>query len=162
VTTSVTVDRARSELERGIALGWHTGAQLYAWMDGQTVIDIAIGEARPGVPMTPLTLVEWGSATKPVTCAAAALLWQHGLFDLDDPVCRQIPEFAANGKEAVTIRHLLTHGWVVRSRPRSDALGRSGRGCLPCSTPGWVGAGKANCVQLGRNVGRCRTRCAIE
>jgi CubicO group peptidase (beta-lactamase class C family) len=28
---------------------------------------------------------------------------------LDDPVCRYIPEFAANGKEMVTIRHLFTH-----------------------------------------------------
>jgi CubicO group peptidase (beta-lactamase class C family) len=59
--------------------------------------------------MTPATLVEWASATKPVTCSAAALLWQRGLFDLDDPVCRHFPEFAANGKEAVTVRHLLTH-----------------------------------------------------
>jgi CubicO group peptidase (beta-lactamase class C family) len=59
--------------------------------------------------MTTATIVEWASATKPVTCGAAAMLWQRGLFDLDDPVCRHIPEFAAEGKEQVTIRHLLTH-----------------------------------------------------
>lgn len=74
-----------------------------------TVADFAVGEARFGVAMTPATLLAWASATKPVTCSAAALLWQRGLFDLDDPVCRHLPEFATNGKETVTIRHLLTH-----------------------------------------------------
>jgi CubicO group peptidase (beta-lactamase class C family) len=71
--------------------------------------------------MTPHTIVEWASATKPVTCSAAALLWQRGLFDLDDPVGRHLPEFAENGKAAVTIRHLLTH-----SSGLSD-LAREGR-----------------------------------
>ena len=103
------VRRTRAEIERGIARGWHTGAQVYASVGGETVADFAVGEARPGAVMTPATLVEWASATKPVTCSAAALLWQRGLIDLDDPVCRHLPEFAANGKEAVTIRHLLTH-----------------------------------------------------
>jgi CubicO group peptidase (beta-lactamase class C family) len=106
---AVELETVRAALERGIVLGWHTGAQLYASVRGQTVADLAVGEARPGVPMSPSTLVEWASATKAITCTAAALLWQRGLFDLDDPVCRHVPEFATNGKEAVTIRHLLTH-----------------------------------------------------
>ena len=103
------LSRTRDELVRGIALGWHSGAQLYTSVRGKVVADIAVGEARPGVAMTPSAIVEWASATKPVTCSALALLWQRGLLDLDDPVCRHLPEFAANGKEAVTIRHLLTH-----------------------------------------------------
>ena len=106
---STILARTRAELERGMSLGWHTGAQLYASVRGETIADFAIGEARPGVPMAPSTVVEWASATKAVTCTAAALLWQRGLFDLDDPVCHHIPEFATGGKEAVTIRHLLTH-----------------------------------------------------
>jgi CubicO group peptidase (beta-lactamase class C family) len=101
--------RARAELCRGIERGWHTGAQLHVWRRGATVAELALGEARPGVPMTPATIVEWASATKPVTCGAAAVLWQRGLFDLDDPVHRHLPEFAANGKAAVTVRHLMTH-----------------------------------------------------
>lgn len=101
--------RTVAEIERGVALGWHTGAQVYASRGGDTVADLALGEGRPGVPMTPGTIGEWASATKAVTSAAAALLWQRGRFDLDDPVCRHVPEFAAAGKEAVTVRHLLTH-----------------------------------------------------
>lgn len=104
----------RAELERGRQLGWHTGAQIFVSLHGKTLADFAIGESRPGVPMTPSTLEEWGSATKPVTCGTALLLWQHGLFDLDDPVCQYLPEFAQAGKENVTIRHLLTHTGGLR------------------------------------------------
>lgn len=94
MTTLPDLLRTRTELERDKELGWHTGAQLFVSLRGEVLADIAIGESRPGVPMTPLTLVEWGSATKPVTCGAALLLWQRGLFDLDDPVCQYLPEFA--------------------------------------------------------------------
>lgn len=99
----------------------------------ETSPDFGIGESRPGVPMTPATVVELAPATKAVTCSTAALLWRHGLFDLDDPVCRNIPEFANAGKQTVTIRHLRTHmgglsdPWTTccRSRrpwPRSAAV----------------------------------------
>src|ERR671932_1313401 len=132
--------RTRAELERGAALGWHTGAQLFASLQGEIVADLATGEARPGIAMTTQTIVEWASATKPVTCSAAALLWQRGLFDLDDPVCRHLPEFAEHGKEAVTIRHLLTHSGGLRDLPRE---GRSWQDFADavCRAPlleGWV------------------------
>jgi CubicO group peptidase (beta-lactamase class C family) len=75
-----------------------------------------------------------------VTCSAAALLWQRGLFDMDDPVCRHLPEFAENGKERVTIRHLLTHSGGLRDP------GRQGRSweeyadavCRAPLVEGWV------------------------
>src|SRR5690606_14708580 len=54
-------------------------------------------------------LLRWMSAVKPVMAVAIGLLWEEGQLDLDDPVARFIPEFAANGKEGVTLRHLLTH-----------------------------------------------------
>jgi CubicO group peptidase (beta-lactamase class C family) len=101
--------RTLAQVRHGIDMGWHTGAQVYASVRGRVLIELAIGEARPGVPMTNSTIVEWASATKPVTCVAAGLLWQRGLLELDDPVCRHIPEFSAAGKDTVTIRHLLTH-----------------------------------------------------
>lgn len=132
--------RALGELNRGISRGWHTGAQLYASLHGEVMANGAIGESRPGVPMTPSTLVEWGSATKAVTCGAAALLWQRGLFDLDDPVCRHIPEFAASGKEAVTIRHLLTHTGGL-SDPVDDMMPFDEAVAAVCAAPlleGWT------------------------
>ncbi|TCC61207.1 class A beta-lactamase-related serine hydrolase [Kribbella pittospori] len=98
-----------AQVQHGMDLGWHTGAQVYGSVQGQTRVDLAVGEARPGVPMTTSTIVEWASATKPIPSVAIGLLWQRGLLDLDDPVCLHIPEFAAAGKQAVTIRHLLSH-----------------------------------------------------
>lgn len=59
------------------------------------------------------------SATKLFTCTAALQLREQGKLELDDPVCRYLPEFgqltvrAADGtihpaKETLTIRHLMT------------------------------------------------------
>ncbi len=96
-------------IQRGIAEGLHLGAQLYAARGGQVVADMAWGESRPGEGMTPDTINLWMSSVKPVAAVAVTQLWQRGLLDLDDRVAAHIPEFAARGKEAITIRHLLTH-----------------------------------------------------
>ena len=49
------------------------------------------------------------SASKPFTALAVAQLWERGRLHLNEPVVKYIPEFGRNGKEAVTIWHLLTH-----------------------------------------------------
>jgi CubicO group peptidase (beta-lactamase class C family) len=92
-----------------MADGLHVGAQLYVSHGGQPVADLAIGDAREGVPMATDTLMVWFSMTKAVTSVAVAQLWERGFFDIDDPVVAYIPEFGVNGKDVVTIRHLLTH-----------------------------------------------------
>ena len=56
------------------------------------------------------------SSTKTVTSMAALMLADRGLLDLDEPVATYWPEFAANGKQDVRVRHLLSHtsgvaGW---------------------------------------------------
>eukprot|EP00854_Cymbomonas_tetramitiformis_P004545 gene4545-5566_t len=43
------------------------------------------------------------------TLPAVMVLYDAGKIDLEAPVCQYIPEFAQNGKEAVTVKHLLTH-----------------------------------------------------
>jgi CubicO group peptidase (beta-lactamase class C family) len=68
--------------------------------------------------MLPDTVFDLASVTKAVAGATAALLLlEDGVWSLDDAVARFVPEFAAQGKGEVTIRHLLTHtagfaGWV--------------------------------------------------
>lgn len=71
--------------------------------------DVALGEARPGVPMRADTLMVWMSCTKAVAAVAIGQLWERGLLELDDVVARHIPEFGVRGKEGITVRHLLTH-----------------------------------------------------
>jgi CubicO group peptidase (beta-lactamase class C family) len=61
-------------------------------------------------PLTVDTIFDLASITKPVATATAIhLLLQEGQLTLDDPVTRWLPDFGQNGKEAVTVRHLLTH-----------------------------------------------------
>jgi CubicO group peptidase (beta-lactamase class C family) len=106
--------RTAAALEAGIAAGLHLGAQLHVSLGGDVVADAALGENRPGEPLTPDHLTLWLSATKPAAAVAVAQLWERGRLELDDPVALHVPEFAAHGKERITLRHLLTHTAGVR------------------------------------------------
>jgi CubicO group peptidase (beta-lactamase class C family) len=119
------VPRATAVLKAGIGAGLHLGAQVYVWHAGETAADFALGEARVGVPMTPDALITWWSMTKPTVAVAVAQQWERGHLDVDDPVAEHVPEFAQQGKEHITVRHLLTHTAGIRSgdQVKSDAAG---------------------------------------
>jgi CubicO group peptidase (beta-lactamase class C family) len=109
----VGVDRGRLEqainlLEEQRKQGLHNGAQLFVARKGQTLVDVAIGEAQPGVPMRTDSVLLWFSSTKPLTAVAIAQQFERGRLKLDDRVQSFIPEFT-NGKESATIEHILTH-----------------------------------------------------
>lgn len=99
-----TLTAIRAGRDRGL----HVGAQLAVSFGGHsyTIVD---GLAAPGRPMHEGSLLPWFSMTKAVTAAAVLQQWERGRLLLDDPVGTHVPEFAAAGKERVTIRHLLTH-----------------------------------------------------
>jgi len=103
----------------GIDQGLHLGAQVYVSLgagsgDPIRSREVMVGERAPGQAMTPDTLMIWLSSTKPITAVAIAQLWEKELVDLDDAIVRHIPEFAARGKERITLRHLLTHTGGIR------------------------------------------------
>jgi CubicO group peptidase (beta-lactamase class C family) len=106
--------RTRRALADGRGAGLHLGAQLYVSLRGEPVVDAAVGEDRPGAPLTADHLMLWLSSSKPVAAVAVAQLWERGLLALDDAVARHVPEFAAHGKDAITLRHLLTHTAGIR------------------------------------------------
>jgi CubicO group peptidase (beta-lactamase class C family) len=78
-------------------------------------------DMEAGKPMQLDTIFRIYSMTKPITTVAAAILWEEGRFQLDDPVSKYLPEFkdlrvyAGNGsppvplKREVTIRDLMRH-----------------------------------------------------
>lgn len=105
----LSLPRTAAVLAEWTASGHQIGAQVYVSRDLAPVADFAVGEARPGVPMRPDTLMLWLSASKPFAAVALARLREQGRLDFDDPVAAFIPEFAANGKERVTLAHVLTH-----------------------------------------------------
>ncbi|MCC6232522.1 MAG: beta-lactamase family protein, partial [Verrucomicrobiales bacterium] len=108
------MDQTRAVLEAGCRQGWHLGAQLSVHVRGVGGGHLSVGERRPGEPMTDDTLLRWWSAGKPRTALAVAQQVERGALVLDHPVAHWIPEFAAAGKERVSIRHLLTHSSGMR------------------------------------------------
>ncbi|QCJ44186.1 serine hydrolase [Bacillus sp. S3] len=66
-------------------------------------------EMEHPIPMQEDTIFDLASVSKIFTSTAVMILFEKGLFELDDPVAMYIPEFAAKGKQDVTIRQLLTH-----------------------------------------------------
>lgn len=134
--------RTLDALEQGRRQGLHLGAQLYVSLHGEPVADLAVGEDRPGEPLSRDALMLWLSSSKPITAVALAQLWERGLCDLDDPIARHLPEFAQGGKEGITLRHALTHtggfrmldvGW-----PRLGWDETVARICAARKEPRWV------------------------
>src|SRR5438067_10154199 len=114
------LDRTSASITRGIAAGLHLGAQLYVSRAGAPIADLAYGEARAGVKMSLDSINLWMSSCKPVAAIAIGTLWERRLLDLDDPVTKVIAEFGQNGKEPITLRHILTHTAGFRAPPRSQ------------------------------------------
>ena len=61
------------------------------------------------VPMQRDTIFDLASVTKTFTTIAVMQQVEAGRVSLDEPVATYLPAFAANGKEDITVRHLLTH-----------------------------------------------------
>ncbi|MFG2196767.1 serine hydrolase domain-containing protein [Streptomyces sp. NPDC048639] len=108
----------RDALTERLESGEELGASVVVDIDGETVVDLSGGwrDAERQVPWSSDTIVNVWSTTKTVTALAALVLVDRGLLDPYAPVARYWPEFAANGKEAIEVRHLLSHtsgvsGW---------------------------------------------------
>ena len=88
---------------------------------GKTIYHQAVNAQAPGDrPITDETLFPIWSMTKPITCVAAMILHERGLFNLDDPVAKVIPALGrctVEGSEGkvqplkrpITYRHLFQH-----------------------------------------------------
>ena len=62
------------------------------------------------------------SATKPVVASVVWMLLSEGKLDLQRPVAADIPEFATNGKDAVTLEHVLLHTGGFPQAPMAPAI----------------------------------------
>ena len=100
-------------VEAEIAAGQLPGAVVHVARSGKLVWSRAYGNRalEPALePMTTETLFDLASLTKVVATATSVMvLVDRGLVRLGDPVARYVPEFAANGKRAITVEQLLIH-----------------------------------------------------
>ena len=99
------------------ALLWQGGSETYFAAHG-------MADINAGLPMARDTVFRVYSMTKPIASVALMMLWEEGLFDLDDPVAKFLPEFddmkvwvsgegddmkTVAADKPITVRHLLTH-----------------------------------------------------
>ncbi len=86
------------------------GAQLCVYLEGKPVVDIWTGrDIVNDRPYGADTLTVVMSCTKGATAICAHILAERGLLDIEAPVARYWPDFAAHGKEKVTVAHCLSH-----------------------------------------------------
>jgi CubicO group peptidase (beta-lactamase class C family) len=107
-------------LDRLVAEGSEIGIQIAAWLGDRQVVDCWAGVADPatGRPVDADTLFNVFSVSKAVTATCVHIQAERGLLDYDAPLAAYWPEFAAAGKEAVTVRHILSHtSGVLRMPP---------------------------------------------
>jgi len=122
------------EIWRCVVSYYETGLQpamaLTIRRGGKVILDRAIGHVRGNDPSAPTdapvpvstdTLFNMFSASKCITSMLIHLYDDRGLVHLDDPVAEYIPEFACNGKQHITIRHLLTHRAGIPLTPAGHA-----------------------------------------
>jgi CubicO group peptidase (beta-lactamase class C family) len=104
-------EAVRDAFRRNFAQHGEVGAALCVCVDGRNVVDLWGGyTTEAGTrPWGPETLVAVFSVGKAVAALAALQLVDRGMLDLDASVSRYWPEFAARGKEAITVRQLLCH-----------------------------------------------------
>jgi CubicO group peptidase (beta-lactamase class C family) len=101
----------RDAFARNFADGSELGASLCIDVDGRRVVDLWGGwlDADRARPWTRDSIVCVFSCTKGLAAIVLLQLVDRGLVDLDAPVARYWPEFAAEDKEELPVRHLLTH-----------------------------------------------------
>ncbi len=97
------------------------GAQLCVYRYGDVVVDLWTGRDIVGDrPYDAGTLTVVMSCTKGATAISAHMLAERGLLDLEAPVARYWPEFAANGKDGVTVAHCLSHSAGLPTFPMAS------------------------------------------
>jgi CubicO group peptidase (beta-lactamase class C family) len=134
----------RAAFEKNFTEGAEVGACFCATVDGETVADLFGGyadAARTRVWERD-TIVNVYSVTKTMAALTALLIADRGELDFDAPVARYWPEFAANGKDEVTVAQVMSHsaglsGWRELLRPEDLYDWEKATALLAAQEPFW-------------------------
>jgi CubicO group peptidase (beta-lactamase class C family) len=101
----------RTAFERNLAEHGESGGAFAAMVDGRLVADLRGGLADPasGRPWRERTSAVIFSGTKGIVATALLMLVERGTLDLSARVAEVWPEFAAAGKDRITVAQLLSH-----------------------------------------------------
>ena len=93
------LDTARADVESG----WLPACQVAVARDGELVAFETFGDADNDTRFCIF------SCTKAIVASAMWLLIGDGLLDVTRPVAEYVPEFATNGKDAITVEQVMLH-----------------------------------------------------
>ena len=102
---------AKKIFEESIASGFELGCAITLEIKGKVVLDLWGGYVNldKTEEWKEDTIVNVFSTTKGMAAICLLQLVEKGLVDLDAPVSRYWPEFAASGKESIPVRYLMCH-----------------------------------------------------
>ena len=150
-------EEVRTEFDRNFVERGEIGAAVAAYWRGEKVVDLWGGRRTPmgDAPWNEDTLVVVNSTTKGLAAMTVAVANSRGWIDYDAPVAEYWPEFAQNGKGAVTVRQLLSHEaglvWIDEPlRPRTCVTSTTSR----CARAAEAGLGAGNAARVPRDDDR--------
>lgn len=110
-TVSPGFERVRDAFVENFTRGEEIGAACCVYQDGEKVVDLwgGVRDRASGKPWREDTMTPVHSTTKGFAAMVMALAHSRGWLDYDERVAAYWPEFAQNGKEAITVRQLLAH-----------------------------------------------------
>ncbi|WP_419150648.1 serine hydrolase domain-containing protein [Nocardia vinacea] len=129
---------------RNFAQHGEIGAAVAVYAGDRPVVDLWAGhrDRRRTLPWERDTIVPVFSSTKGMAAFVVATMVSKGLLDYEEPVAKYWPEFAVQGKGAVTVRQLIDHqaglsglDTVVRLRQIADLDGLAT--ILAAQRPAW-------------------------
>lgn len=115
--------RVREAFERNFAEDGELGASVAVVLDGRSVVDLWGGhrDAARARPWERDTIACMMSVAKAVSALCVHILADEGRIDIDAPIARYWPEFAAAGKQDIPVRWILCH---LAGIPAADAAAR--------------------------------------
>ncbi|MGW4327369.1 serine hydrolase domain-containing protein [Nocardia sp. NPDC004573] len=120
------------------------GAAVAVYAGDRPVVDLWAGfrDRRRTLPWERDTIVPVFSSTKGMAAFTVATAVAKGLLEYEQPVAKYWPEFAAHGKDAITVRQLIDHqaglsglGEIVRLSQIADLDGLAS--ILAAQKPAW-------------------------
>ena len=104
-------DAVAGAFRASVATSNATGGNVAVYHRGRPVVNLwgGISDVRTGAPWTGNTLATYFSCTKGMTATVIHRLIERGALDPDRRVAHYWPEFAAEGKDAITVGMVLAH-----------------------------------------------------
>jgi CubicO group peptidase (beta-lactamase class C family) len=134
----------RAALASNLEQGKDVGACAAVTVDGQLVADVWGGhqDVEKTVPWERDTIINVWSTTKTMAALSMLVLVDRGEIDVDEPVATYWPEFKAEGKENVAVKHLMSHtaglsGWQEPMAPEDLYDWEKATSLLAAQAPWW-------------------------